>query len=212
MTPLAAGWLAFGVTRQVPTSAGYTVLLLLHVACAVVGFSAICTTGVQAARARRGPGGAKAQAVRRYFRPGPNWVGRALYGVPVFGFALIAASGGAFDDSDTFVVVGLALWLVAAVTAEVLVWPAERRIQLVVAEQWQSPDAEDDRPVSAAGAAPDIAPASAAGATPGITPPQPVPSDEWARRLARDCNRVAAAAAVLGAVFAAAVVLMVAKP
>ncbi len=61
--------------------------------------------------------------MRRYFRPGVNWAGRALYGVPVFGFALVAASDGAFDAGDAFVAVGLVLWLVAAVLAEVVVWP-----------------------------------------------------------------------------------------
>jgi uncharacterized membrane protein len=68
--------------------------------------------------------------VRRYFRPGVNWAGRALYGVPVFGFSLIAASNGAFSSSDGFVVVGLVVWIVATLLAEVVVWPGERRIQV----------------------------------------------------------------------------------
>ncbi len=67
--------------------------------------------------------------MHRYFRPGANWAGRTLYGVPVFGFALIRASGHAFGADDGFVVIGLVLWLSAAVLAEVLVWPGERRIQ-----------------------------------------------------------------------------------
>lgn len=142
----AALWeLASGTGRQVPTGAGYTVLLLLHVASAVVGFGAICVTGFQAARAARGPGGPKAAAVRRYFRPGTNWVARALYGVPVFGFALLGASGGEFDASDSFVVAGLALWLVAAVVAEVVVWPGERHIQEAVARDWSFADEESGR-------------------------------------------------------------------
>ncbi|MGA2521068.1 MAG: hypothetical protein ABSG81_09655, partial [Acidimicrobiales bacterium] len=72
-----------------PTGPLYATLLILHVLCAVVGFGATVLTGVQAARARRGPSSATADGVRRYFRPGANWAGRALYGVPVFGFALI---------------------------------------------------------------------------------------------------------------------------
>ena len=44
------------------------------------------------------------EPVRRYFRPGVNWAGRALYGVPVFGFSLIATSNGAFSSGDGFVV------------------------------------------------------------------------------------------------------------
>src|ERR1700676_5507430 len=41
--------------RPVPTGALYSTLLLLHVLCAVVGFGTMVATGVQAARARRGP-------------------------------------------------------------------------------------------------------------------------------------------------------------
>lgn len=134
------GELASGPSRQVPTGAGYSILLLLHVASAVVGFGAICVTGLQASRARRGPAGPKAAAVQRYFRPGTNWVARAIYGVPVFGFALLAASGGKFDASDTFVVAGLLLWFVAAMTAEWLVWPGERRIQQTVTSDWSDRD------------------------------------------------------------------------
>ena len=89
---------------------------------------------------RAGPGGGPsapgAEGVRRYFRPGVNWAGRALYGVPVFGFALVAASDGAFGAGDGFVVVGLVVWLAAALVAEVVVWPGERRIQVELTGGW----------------------------------------------------------------------------
>lgn len=118
-----------GAVHAVPTGAVYTILLMVHVLCAVVGFGTMVVTGVQAARARRGPSAPGADGVRRYFRPGVNWAGRTLYGVPVFGFALIAASDGAFSSGDGFVVVGLLVWLLATLVAEVVVWPGERRIQ-----------------------------------------------------------------------------------
>jgi uncharacterized membrane protein len=125
-----------GVLRSVPTGAVYTILLMLHVLCAVVGFGTMVATGAQAARARRGPSAPGADGVRRYFRPGVNWAGRALYGVPVFGFALIATSDGVFHSGDVFVVVGLMVWLVAALLAEVVVWPGERRIQVELTQHW----------------------------------------------------------------------------
>lgn len=139
--PAAGAGLLAGtaLVRAVPTGALYSILLLVHVAVAVVGFGAVVLTGVQAGRARRGPGQPGAEAVRRYFRPGVNWAGRALYAVPVVGVALVADSGGAFDASDGFVVAGLVLWLMATVLAEALVWPAERRIQAVVTERWDDP-------------------------------------------------------------------------
>jgi uncharacterized membrane protein len=125
-----------GGLRSVPTGALYTSLLLFHVLCAVVGFGTMVVTGVQAARARRGPSASGAEGVRRYFRPGVNWAGRALYGVPVFGFALLAASDGAFEAGDGFVVVGLTMWLLSALLAEAVVWPGERRIQVELTERW----------------------------------------------------------------------------
>jgi len=124
----------------VPTGAGYSILLVLHVAAAVVGFGALLLTGVQAARAARGPSAPGAEGVRRYFRPGINWAGRLLYAVPVLGFVLVADSDRAFTAGDGFVVAGLVLWLVAAGIAEAVVWPAERRIQVLVTERWGDPD------------------------------------------------------------------------
>jgi Predicted integral membrane protein (DUF2269) len=133
---VCSSWLAIGHAHGVPTGVGYTLLLLAHVASATIGFGALCLTGFQASRARRGPEGPSAGAVRRYFRPGTNWAARTLYLVPLLGFALLAASGGAFDSSDSFVVLGLAMWLLATALAEVFVWPAERRIQRAVSGDW----------------------------------------------------------------------------
>lgn len=153
---LGAGYV--GAVRSVPTGAVYTILLMLHVLCAVVGFGTMVVTGVQAARARRGPSAPGAEGVQRYFRPGVNWAGRALYGVPVFGFSLIEASDGVFRSGDGFVVVGLLIWLAATLVAEVVVWPGERRIQVALGQRWGegevSPTLDRDcRQVAVAGAA-----------------------------------------------------------
>ena len=124
--------------HAVPTNVGYSLLLLVHVGAAVLGFGAMVLTGAQARRAGRGPADPAADGVRRYFRPGVNWAARSLYLVPVFGFALLADSGGAFQAGNGFVVWGLFLWLVAVLTAEMVVWPGERRIQQVVSK-WADP-------------------------------------------------------------------------
>ena len=128
---------AFGSSRPAPTGVVYTLLLLLHVASTVVGFGALGLTGFQAARARHGPSGPRAGSVRRYFRPGINRAARVLYLVPVFGFALLAESGGAFHVSDAFVLSGLGMWVAATAVAEQVLWPAERRIQRVVTHDWR---------------------------------------------------------------------------
>jgi uncharacterized membrane protein len=132
---------ASSTLHRVPQNPGYSVLLVLHVAAAVVGFGALATTGVQAARARRGPAQSGADNLRRYFRPGVNWAGRTLYAVPLLGLGLVADSQGAFDVGDGWIVAGLALWLVALVLAELLAWPGERRVQQLVTERWDDPAA-----------------------------------------------------------------------
>lgn len=129
-----------------PSGPAFSVVLLLHVASAVVGFGAMVTTGVQAARVRRGPDAPAARAVARYFRPGVNWVARVIYLVPVLGLALIGLSRGAFGLGDPFVEVGLGVWLTSVLVAELVLWPGERRIQRALAEQWPTRiDAELDR-------------------------------------------------------------------
>jgi hypothetical protein len=130
-----------GTQHPIPTSVGYTLLLLAHIASTVVGFGAVLVTGIQAGRARRGPEQESPDSVRRYFRPGTNWAGRTLYLVPAFGAGLIATSGGAFGASSAFIESGLVLWAVAVLAAEMVLWPAERRIQEHVTSGWELGDA-----------------------------------------------------------------------
>jgi hypothetical protein len=109
----------------------FDLLLIGHVACTIFGFGALATSGVQAVRLRRnGPG---SSTLIRYFAPGVNWVGRAVYGVPIFGFALLADSHGHQRIGDGWVVDGLVLWTLAIAAAEGFLWPAERRIQAALA-------------------------------------------------------------------------------
>ena len=53
---------------------GFDLLLVGHVACTLVGFGALATSGIQATRLLRSGPGARAALVR-YFAPGVNgWV------------------------------------------------------------------------------------------------------------------------------------------
>jgi uncharacterized membrane protein len=72
------------------------------------------------------------EPLRRYFRPGVNWAGRTIYGIPVFGFALIGMSQGAYAVTDGWVLSGLVLFATLALLAECVLWPAERRLQQAV--------------------------------------------------------------------------------
>jgi uncharacterized membrane protein len=68
-------------------------------------------------------------AVRRYYRPGVNWAGRTLFLVPVLGVALVAMSRGDWSYGEGWVLGGVLLWAVAAVLAELVLWPGERALQ-----------------------------------------------------------------------------------
>jgi uncharacterized membrane protein len=117
-------------TTGLAHSAAYDLVLLAHVLTALIGLGAIVVAaGCALALSRSGPA---SEPLRRYYRPGVNWAGRVLVLVPVFGVALIAMSHGEWSFSDPWVGIGLVLWLVVAAVAELVLWPAERRLQEVV--------------------------------------------------------------------------------
>jgi uncharacterized membrane protein len=119
-----------------PSGAAYDVVLLLHVACVLAGLATTVTAAATASRLRKLlDGGAPVpEALHRYFQPGVNWAGRAIYGIPVFGFALLAMSNGAYALGDGWVLSGLVLFVAAAGICEAVLWPAERRVQAAVGE------------------------------------------------------------------------------
>ncbi len=168
-----------------PSGAAFDVVLLLHVACAVVGIVTIATAAAIARRLGRLARTATPlpEALRRYFRPGVNWAGRTIYGIPVFGFALIGMSQGAYAVTDGWVLSGLGLFVVVALLAECVLWPAERRLQDVVA------------PVSTPGAVLDA-----------------VPSPTMLQTVTADAARMERAASGALVLLVAATVLMIAQP
>ena len=117
-----------------PDGAAFDIVLLLHVACVVVGLVTTATAAATASRLRRLLGSPLPlpEPLRRYFRPGFNWAGRTVYGIPVFGFALIAMSQGAYALAQGWVVGGLALFGGVALVGEGVLWPAERRLQVAL--------------------------------------------------------------------------------
>jgi hypothetical protein len=119
-----------GVHHQ-PDGAAFDIVLLLHVGCVVVGLATTVTSAATARRLGRLLGSRTAfpDAVVRYFHPGVNWAGRTVYGIPVFGFALLAMSQGAYSLHAGWVMGGLAIFVVVALVGEGTLWPAERRLQ-----------------------------------------------------------------------------------
>jgi uncharacterized membrane protein len=118
-----------------PDGAAFDIVLLLHVGSAVVGLVSMAAAAATASRLRRTlrvPVPLPEQ-LRHYYRPGFNWAGRFVYGVPVFGFALIALSDGSYALGDGWILTGVALFAAVALLAEGVLWPTESRLKVAVA-------------------------------------------------------------------------------
>lgn len=131
-----------------PSGAAFDAVLLLHVACAVVGIVTVATAAATARRLGRltRTSAPLPEPLRRYFHPGVNWAGRSIYGIPAFGFALLAMSHGAYALGDGWVWSGLVLFVALALVAEVVLWPTERRLQHAVAAAGTPAAGPDERP------------------------------------------------------------------
>jgi hypothetical protein len=176
--------------------AAYDVVLLAHVLAAAVGLGALVVAGANAwVLHRSGPG---SEAVRRYYRPGVNWAGRVLFLVPVLGLLLMAMSHGDWSFSDGWITIGLALWAVVAVAAEMYLWPAERRLQAAVSSLTPVTPAEGEGTGSArAEAGPGLEGGTGSGA---------------GTALPAECLKVAGLATLLSMILVVVAVVMVAKP
>ncbi len=167
---------------------GYDIVLLAHVLAVVAAFGAVAVAGAYAVVVSR-PGPIP-ESVVRYYRPGVNWAGRVLFAVPVLGLVLMAMSNGDWTFSDTWIAIGLVLWVVAASLAEMALWPSERRLQEAVTGL-----------LSVGGYA------AAAG-----TPPEPAGASLLPVEFRSLCWRTTALSAVVAAILVGACVVMVAKP
>ena len=141
------------VTTPTPTGAAFDLVLLAHIVVALVAFGVVAVSAVQAVRLGRVGRGPVPENLLRYYAPGVNWVGRSLHLVPVLGVVLVAMSRRAYGYDDLWVQLGLGLWLAAAVAAEGVLWPAERRLQrqVATAEPARSPRSVIDVVLAAAG-------------------------------------------------------------
>jgi uncharacterized membrane protein len=134
-----------------PDGAAFDIVLLLHVGCVVVGLVTTATAAATATRLRRILGSPALlpgpvpvpELLRRYFRPGINWAGRTVYGIPVFGFALLALSRGAYALGQGWVLGGLVLFAGVALVGEGVMWPAERRLQVALNSTDANPPAAE---------------------------------------------------------------------
>lgn len=118
-----------------PAGPAIDVVLICHVAAAVVGLGAVVVSGVEARRLHAARSvDLVSDSVRRYYAQGTNWAGRVLFLVPVFGATLVALSPHRYDLADAWLLGGIVLWVVAASVAEGALWPLERRLQRMLAQ------------------------------------------------------------------------------
>lgn len=116
------------------SSVVFQVLLALHVTSAVVGFGSIAVTGCYAGLGRPRRGRPVPAPVRRFFRPGPNVASRVVLVVPLLGLAL-ALSGPSGDLAAPWLWASSGLWAGATALAAGVLWPAESRVQKLLAER-----------------------------------------------------------------------------
>jgi len=117
----------------------------------------------------------------------------------------MAMSHGDWSFSDGWIMVGLALWALVAVTAEMALWPAERRLQEAVSSGVST---GPTGLIPGGGGSPALEPV-----VEPVVEPVADPSDGLsAAGLRSECLRVAVLSGVLSAVLIATAVLMVAKP
>jgi lysylphosphatidylglycerol synthetase-like protein (DUF2156 family) len=132
-----------------PNGPAFDIVLIVHVGCVVVSLVTLVASLSTSVRLRRLLGTAEPfpDAVARYFKPGVNWAGRSVYGIPVFGFLLLALSHGAYSLRDGWITAGLVILVAMVVLAEGTLWPAERRLQvsLISLRPGGSPAAESVR-------------------------------------------------------------------
>jgi hypothetical protein len=120
-----------GLVHHQPDGPAFDIVLIAHVGCMVASLVTLVASLTTALRLRRLLAAAAPfpEPVARYFRPGVNWAGRSVYGIPVFGFLLLALSHGAYSLRDGWVAAGLAILVGMVLLAEGTLWPAERRLQ-----------------------------------------------------------------------------------
>jgi hypothetical protein len=76
-----------------------------------------------------------------------NWAGRTIYGIPIFGFLLLALGHGAYALREGWIMGGLTILVGVVLIAEGVLWPAERRLQvsLVAVSEGGAPAEESAR-------------------------------------------------------------------
>ncbi len=129
-------------------SAIYRIVLLLHIATAIVGFGGLLANGINNAKAFRSPAG-----VAKTLLEGSQQVAKtayyAIYALFLLGIVLVAVSGGAFSFSELWISISFLVVIVVVGVSHGMVRPAiagivERADALVSSNGASGPTLESD--------------------------------------------------------------------
>ena len=127
----------------------YKLCLVLHVLCAIVGFGAVYLNAVYGAEIRKRRG---AEAIAVYdanFRV--SHIGQwFIYGVFLFGLAMIGLSDSAWKFSQTWVWLAMLLYVVGLGISHGVLLPSVRRMGVLMREMAGGPPPEGGPPPQAA--------------------------------------------------------------
>jgi hypothetical protein len=115
------------------SSKAYDVVLVIHAVLAIATLVVLLTLRSAAVAVQRHP--APSEAARRTFSGRREVAGRTVHLLPLSGLALLGLSQGRYGLVDGFVLVGLALWLVAAALLEGTAFPAQREVAALLKAQ-----------------------------------------------------------------------------
>jgi hypothetical protein len=128
--------------------------LVCHILVAIVGLGSVMLNGIYAAQAqkRQGPSGRAVSEANEFVS---NIGEKFIYLIPVFGILLVIFSDKGIKFSNTFVWLGLTLYLIAIGISHAVMIPGHRKINELLLEMEEHPPA--------GGAPPQVAEVQAIG-------------------------------------------------
>lgn len=131
------------------TGSLYRTILALHILLSIAGFGAVLLNGVYAAQTKKRPG-PEGRAISEANYAVSSLAEWFIISVPVSGLALVWASDGAWELSQTWVWLSIALVVVALVVSRTVLMPGHRRLNRLLQQ------AESDRGADRAARAEEI--------------------------------------------------------
>jgi hypothetical protein len=110
-----------------PRSTAFDLVLILHVGAVIVSMVTVGALYVAATPLSKA-GDAWPPSSLRFFSSAHEVAARSLYLIPITGFVLVGISQGHYVVSNSFVLTGLVLWVLALLLGEGLVFPRRNRI------------------------------------------------------------------------------------